>query len=64
MDVAAVGAAVGALTLARLRRSLDELGLVASLQATGERVQITLDLPEGLGEPSFAEGFLGLVPCP
>ena len=49
MDLAEVRRAVGAVGAPRLRRTLEGLGLVASVEAAGEgTVRVTLDLPEGL----------------
>ena len=49
MDLAAVRRAVGAVTAPRLRRTLEGLGLVASVEDAGQgTVRVALDLPEGL----------------
>ncbi len=49
MDMAAVRHAVGAVTVPRLRRTVDQLGLVVAVDAVGGKVQIGIDLPEGVG---------------
>jgi ATP-binding protein involved in chromosome partitioning len=55
VDLAAVGAAVGAVVVPRLRRNLAQLGLVASLEAAGGEARVVLDLPEGVGPPGEVE---------
>ena len=54
MDMAAVRHAVGAVTVPRLRRTLDQLGLVAAVDdAGGGKVRVALEVPEGV-EPAGA----------
>jgi len=56
MDREAVRHAVGAVSAPRLRRTLDQLGLVASVDSTGSgEVLVGLDLPEGVEPPEELE---------
>jgi ATP-binding protein involved in chromosome partitioning len=52
VDMTAVRHAVGAVTVPRLRRSLDQLGMVAAVDAAdGGSARVTLEVPEGV-EPT------------
>ena len=55
MHLDAVRAAVGGIVVPRLRRSLDQLGSVVSVEATGPEVRVRLALPEGAGSPADLE---------
>ncbi len=61
MDMAAIGKAIDAVAVPRLRRTLDQLGLVASVEAAGGGVRVTLDLPAGVAPAGEVEAAVALA---